>query len=218
MTRFTGTDVVCLRAERIVFEGLDFALEPGGALMLRGANGSGKSSLLRLMAGLGRPLSGTIAWDDTDIADDAEAHNRHLHYVGHADPVKPVLTVAENLAFWAALRDRADIAGAAGEALERLGIGHLASVPGQFLSAGQKRRVNLARVLTAPADLWLRDEPQSALDSQALMSLETAIADHRQQGGMVVVASHAEAGLKDAAPLDLGDFQAKLLESMGWAR
>ncbi|MCH7935881.1 MAG: heme ABC exporter ATP-binding protein CcmA [Proteobacteria bacterium] len=208
MTRFTGTDVVCLRAERIVFEGLDFALEPGGALMLRGANGSGKSSLLRLMAGLGRPLSGTITWNETDIADDAEAHNRHLHYVGHADPVKPVLTVAENLAFWAAIRGEADAAGAAAEALKRLGIGHLANVPGRFLSAGQKRRVNLARVLTAPAVLWLLDEPQTALDNQALRSLETVIADHRQQGGMVVVSSHAEAGLKGAVTLDLGDFQA----------
>ncbi len=218
MTRFTGIDVVCLRAERIVFEGLDFALKPGAALMLRGANGSGKSSLLRLMAGLGRPLSGTISWNDTDIADDPEAHNRHLHFVGHADPVKPVLTVVENLAFWAALRDRADTAGAAGEALERLGIGHLASVPGRFLSAGQKRRVNLARVLTAPTDLWLLDEPQTALDSQALRSLETAIADHRRDGGMVVVSSHAEAGLKDPVTLDLGAFQAQgATESTGWA-
>ena len=93
MTRFTGTDVVCFRAERIVFEGLNFALEPGGALKLRGANGSGKSSLLRLMAGLNRPLSGTIAWNDTDITDDPEAHNRHFHYVGHADPVKPASMV-----------------------------------------------------------------------------------------------------------------------------
>ena len=217
MTRFTGTDVVCLRAERIVFEGLDFALEPGDALMLRGANGSGKSSLLRLMAGLGRPLSGTIAWDGTDIAEDAEAHNRHLHYVGHADPVKPVLTVAENLAFWAAIRGGADAAGAAVDALQRLGIGHLAEVPGRFLSAGQKRRVNLARVLTAPAGLWLLDEPQTALDSQAAKSLENVIADHRRDGGMVVVSSHAEAGLKDAVTLDLGDFQVKLSESGGMA-
>ena len=162
MTRFTGTDVVCFRAERIVFEGLNFALEPSGALMLRGANGSGKSSLLRLMAGLSRPLSGTIAWNDTNITDDPEAHNRHFHYVGHADPVKPVLT--------------------------------------------------------APADLWLLDEPQTALDSQASRSLDAAIADHRQQGGMVVMSSHAEAGLKDAAPLDLGDFQAQgNAESTGWA-
>ena len=186
--------------------------------MLRGANGSGKSSLLRLMAGLSQPLSGTIAWNDTNITDDPEAHNRHFHYVGHADPVKPVLTVAENLAFWAAIRDRADTAGAVAEAMKRLGIDHLASVPGRFLSAGQKRRVNLARVLTAPADLWLLDEPQTALDSQASRSLDAAIADHRQQGGMVVMSSHAESGLKDAAPLDLGDFQAQeSLESTEWA-
>ncbi len=132
--------------------------------------------------------------------------------------MKPVLTVAENLAFWAAIRNRANTAGAVAEALERLGIGHLASIPGRFLSAGQKRRVNLARVLTEPADLWLLDEPQTALDSQASRSLDAAIADHRQQGGMVVMSSHAEAGLKDAAPLDLGDFQAQEnAESTGWA-
>jgi len=129
--------------------------------------------------------------------------------------------VAENLAFWAAIRardDPADTAGAVAEALERLGIGHLASVPGRFLSAGQKRRVNLARVLTAPADLWLLDEPQTALDSQAVKCLETVIADHRQRGGMVVVSSHAEAGLKDAVTLDLGDFQARgPAGSTGWA-
>jgi heme exporter protein A len=167
------------------------------------------------MAGLGRPLSGTISWDGADITDDAEAHNRRLHYVGHADPVKPALTVAENLAFWAAIRardDTADANGAAAEALERLGIGHLAGVPGRFLSAGQKRRVNLARVLTAASDLWLLDEPQTALDSQAAKSLDAAIGEHRQRGGMVVVASHAEAGLIDTATLDLGEFQAKLLE------
>ncbi len=210
MPHFTGTDLVCFRGERTVFNGLGFELTPGGALVLRGANGSGKSSLLRLMAGLGRPLSGALEWDSEDIADDAEAHNRRLHYLGHADPVKPVLTVAENLNFWSTLRggDGAENAkDAVPSALQRLGIGHLADVPGRFLSAGQKRRVNLARVLAAPAELWLLDEPGTALDRAAVKSLDDAIAEHRQGGGMVVVSSHAEKSLADSQDIDLGKFQ-----------
>ena len=210
MTLFTGTDLVCFRGERTVFQGLGFSLDEGGALMLRGVNGSGKSSLLRLMAGLGRPLSGAIQWQGEKIADDPEAHNRRLHYVGHADPVKPVMTVAENLVFWASLRtgdDAEAVHSAIETALGRLGIGHLAQVPGRFLSAGQKRRVNLARILSAPAELWLLDEPATALDRAAAKNLDDAIHDHRQAGGMVVVSTHAEAGLPGAGEIDLGKFQ-----------
>ena len=210
MTIFTGAGLVCFRGERTVFQGLGFSLDEGGALTLRGANGSGKSSLLRLMAGLGRPLSGAIQWRDEKIADDPEAHNRRLHYVGHADPVKPVMTVAENLIFWASLRTGGGVEAvrpAVETALGRLGIGHLASVPGRFLSAGQKRRVNLARVLAAPAELWLLDEPATALDRAAAKNLDDAITEHRAGGGMVVLASHAEAALEGARELDLGDFQ-----------
>lgn len=209
MTRFTGQDLVCYRGERTVFQGLDFDLEAGGALMLRGPNGSGKSSLLRLMAGLARPLAGVICWEDADIADDPEAHNRRLQYVGHADPVKPVLTVAENLAFWAAYRNAAD-AGADAvvqEALDRFGIAHLGPVPGRYLSAGQRRRVNLARILVAPAALWLMDEPATALDAQATKGLVDAIAGHRAAGGMVVVSSHQDAPLEGVAEIDLADYQ-----------
>ncbi len=216
MTRFTGTDLVCFRGERTVFNGLGFALAPGGALVLRGPNGSGKSSLLRLMAGLGRPLSGALQWSGEDIAEDPEAHNRRLHYLGHADPVKPVLTVAENLNFWAALRggDGAENGkDAVVSALQRLGIGHLAEVPGRFLSAGQKRRVNLARVLAAPAELWLLDEPGTGLDRAAVKSLDDAIDDHRQGGGMVVVSSHAEKSVADSRVIDLGQFQEGQLQA-----
>ena len=206
MTEFTGQDIHCFRGERTVFAGLDFALLAGGALVLRGPNGSGKSSLLRLMAGLARPQSGVIQWNGAAIAEDPEAHFGRLHYVGHADPVKAVLTVAENLAFWASLRTK-NGSGAADAALDGLGIGHLASVPGRFLSAGQKRRVNLARLLTAPAELWLLDEPATALDAPAVASLDDAMARHRSEGGMVILASHAEAALEGARELDLGEFQ-----------
>ncbi|MFQ5766257.1 MAG: heme ABC exporter ATP-binding protein CcmA [Rhodospirillales bacterium] len=216
MTPFTGQDLVCYRGERTVFQGLDFALEAGGALMLRGPNGSGKSSLLRLMAGLARPLAGVIRWEDADITDDPEAHNRRLQYVGHADPVKPVLTVAENLGFWAAFRAGPDagdggadvaVAAAVQGALGRFGIGHLAPVPGRYLSAGQRRRVNLARILVAPAALWLLDEPATALDAQAAKGLVEAIAEHRAGGGMVVVSSHQDAPLEGVREIDLADFQ-----------
>ncbi len=206
MSEFSGQDIHCFRGERTVFADLDFALAPSDALVLRGPNGSGKSSLLRLMAGLARPRDGVIQWDGTAIAEDPEAHFGRLHYVGHADPVKAVLTVAENLAFWASLRT-GNGGGAVGAALDGLGIGHLAAVPGRFLSAGQKRRVNLARLLTAPAALWLLDEPATALDAAARGSLDDVIARHRSEGGMVVLSSHSEAALEGARELNLGDFQ-----------
>ena len=207
MPQFTGVDLVCFRGERTVFAGLGFTLEPGSALLLRGPNGSGKSSLLRLMAGLAKPLSGSIKWDGENINADPEAHNANLHYVGHADPVKPVLTVGENLRFWALMKN----GGGKDEvtaALDQLGIGHLESVPGRFLSAGQKRRVNLARLLAAPAALWLLDEPATALDRAAAQSLDAAIETHRSGGGMVVISTHAEAAQKDAAIIDLATFHA----------
>ena len=209
MSPFTGTDLICFRGGRTVFAGLAFAVGPGDALILRGPNGSGKSSLLRLMAGLGRPLQGTIAWDGAPVFEDPEAHNARLHYIGHADPVKPVLTVAENLRFWTSLRSGSGDGGdAVSSALGRLGIGHLADVPGRFLSAGQKRRVNLARVLAAPAPLWLLDEPATALDRAAVKNLYDAIAEHRAGGGMVVTSSHAEEALPGAREIDIGRFRA----------
>ncbi len=223
MPLFTGTGLVCFRGERTVFAGLGFALAAGGALMLRGPNGSGKSSLLRLMAGLGRPLDGAIAWGAEPITEDIEAHNARIHYIGHADPVKPVLTVAENLMFWTSLRSKANVElrrkDGVGEAIQsalaRLGIGHLAEVPGRFLSAGQKRRVNLARLLAAPAPLWLLDEPHTALDRAAMKRLDDAIGEHRDGGGMVVMASHAEAAPGGAEAIDLGQFQERLSKEPG---
>ncbi len=205
MTLFSGRDLVCIRGERCVFDGLDFALEGGGALVLGGPNGSGKSSLLRLMAGLSRPAEGTLDWDGEEIVENPEAHNARLHYVGHQDAVKPVLSVAENLDFWAAQRTPGDGFGVA-PALGALAIAHLAEVPGRFLSAGQKRRLNLARILAAPAPLWLLDEPTTGLDSEATASLEAAIARHRAGGGMVVVATHVEMSLDGAGKLDLARF------------
>jgi heme exporter protein A len=203
---FTGTDLACLRGSRMVFVGLDFVLQPGGALLLLGPNGSGKSSLLRLMAGLLRPFRGDMTWRGTSLKDEPDALRGHVHYVGHADAVKPVLTAAENLKFWAAMDNRPDPGAAALQALTTLGVGHIAETPGRFLSAGQKRRLNLARVLAVPAPLWLLDEPTVALDKAGVKLLEGVIDDHRRRGGMVVLSTHADIALPGATALHLDDF------------
>lgn len=204
--QFSGVDLTCFRGGRMVFQGLSFALEPGGAIVLRGPNGSGKSSLLRVMAGLLPPSAGSLQWHDGAVEDEPEAHFQRLHYVGHHDAVKPVLTVGENIAFWARLRGSAD---GVQTALDTFAIGHLADVPGRFLSAGQKRRVNLARVLAAPATLWLLDEPTTALDVATVGRFERAVATHRAAGGMVVASTHAALAMADADVLNLDDFHAR---------
>lgn len=209
MNRFFGDNLTCFRGGRFVFAGLSFAVEEGGALVLRGPNGSGKSSLLRMMAGLLPPSAGALAWDDGRIDEEPEAHHERFHYVGHADAVKPVLTVAENVEFWARLRTPEPDTRAA---LEAFGIDRLADVPGRFLSAGQKRRVNLARVLAAPVRLWLLDEPATALDADAVRAVEAAIAAHRARGGMVVASTHQALGLDGGDVLDLADFQGEDLD------
>ena len=209
MSEFTGHTLTCIRGERRVFAQLDFTVGTGGALLLVGPNGSGKSSLLRVMAGLLRPIGGRVAWDGADIHEDGDAHNARLHYVGHLDAVKPVLTVGENVGFWAGLRGNGgNLETVVKESLETFGIGHLAEVPGRFLSAGQKRRVTLARLVASPAALWLLDEPTTALDRAAIANLEGAIAVHRAGGGMVCVCTHVDLGIEGAGTLDLGGFSA----------
>lgn len=204
MTLFEGRDLLCVRGERRVFANLDFAIPPGGLLVLTGSNGSGKSSLLRVMAGLLRPARGALYWDGAPVIGDPEAQAARLHYLGHLDAVKPVLSAAENLAFWAALHGRgaADVA----RALAAFDLTALAEVPGRMLSAGQKRRVALARLLAAPAGVWLLDEPTVGLDTASLERLNTAIAEHRGTGGRVIAATHAPIDAEGAETLDLGAF------------
>jgi heme exporter protein A len=206
MPLFAANDLTCLRGERLVFQGLSFAMDTGGALVLLGPNGSGKSSLLRLMAGLLRPFSGGMSWDGEPVSSDPDLHRSRVHYVGHLDAVKPVLSARENLAFWASMGGAADPMESAMAALERLGVPHIADVPGRYLSAGQKRRLNLARILAAPAPLWLLDEPSVALDRAGIGQLEEAIAEHRRGGGIVVVSTHAEIAIPGADTLHMDDF------------
>ncbi|MDE0538613.1 MAG: heme ABC exporter ATP-binding protein CcmA [Rhodospirillales bacterium] len=189
---FSGTQLTCIRGERLVFEDLGFSVEEGAALYLTGANGSGKSSLLRVMAALQRPAAGELCWNEADVWDDIPAHHDRTRYVGHADGVKPVLSIGENLAFWAAISaTRPEPAGHGVQtALSRVGLGELSDMPARFLSAGQRRRLNLARLLASPARLWLLDEPAAGLDEESAAVLESMIASHLARGGMAVVATH----------------------------
>jgi heme exporter protein A len=204
--RFAGDELTCVRGDRLVFEGVSFALESGGALVLEGPNGSGKSSLLRLAATLLKPAAGRLTWDGGDIAGDPDGHRARLAYVGHLDALKPALTVRDNLGFWARLNGGApDVAAAAVDAgLRRLRLDHLHDLPARFLSAGQRRRVNLARLLLKPVPLWLLDEPTAALDREAAGIVAEIIAEHRRGGGMVMAASHVDLGIDRAAVLRLG--------------
>lgn len=205
---FQGRRLACQRGGRLVFAGLDLSLDSGGALLLLGPNGAGKSSLLRILAGLLHPVAGHLTWAGQDLAEDPEAHAGRTHYLGHHDAIKPVLTVTEMVRFWARLHhdDAAAADRATYSALERFGLGHLADMPGRMLSAGQKRRVNLARLLAAPGQLWLLDEPTTALDRASITVLEAVLADHRAGGGLVVLSTHAEIALPGAAVLQLDRF------------
>ena len=204
MTLFSGHALACRRGERLVFRGLDFALDAGAALVLTGANGSGKSSLLRLMANLLPPQSGTLSWEGQAIGRDPAAHRARLHFIGHQDALKPVLTVFETVAFWGGLRGGDEATAVA--SLVRFGLDHLADSPCRLLSAGQRKRVSLARLLAGKASLWLLDEPTTGLDDASTHRLETVLAEHREAGGIVIATTHIPLGLADAQILSLGDF------------
>jgi heme exporter protein A len=208
-TEFSGADIRCIRGERVVFAGLSFAVVAGGALLLGGPNGSGKSSLLRVMAGLLPATAGVLRRDGADIHNDPESHRASLHYVGHLDAVKSVLSVTENLTFWAGMRspDR-DAARHVGAALDKFGLASLGDMPARLLSAGQRRRLSLARLIASQAPLWLLDEPTVALDAASVKIMVGCIADHRAGGGMVVLSTHIDLGIDAATTLALDDFSA----------
>lgn len=203
---FAGRELACIRGERPVFAGLSFRLPPGGALVLAGPNGSGKSSLLRVMAGLIAPAAGHLEWDGEPASAQPEQHRARLHYLGHQEALKPVLTVAENLRFWSSLGGGS--AAAAERALERFQLDHLAEVAGRLLSSGQRRRLALARLLASPAPLWLLDEPSVGLDAASIRRLTEVIAEHRAAGGAVAVATHQALDLPGAESLAMDDYPA----------
>jgi heme exporter protein A len=202
--RLTAVELACDRGERRVFAGVRFDIGAGDALAVVGANGAGKSTLLRLLAGLLPLAAGTLLWNGAAVGDDPEAHRARLHYLGHLDAIKPALTPAETLAFHARLRGQPADRSAVTAALAALGLARLADLPGRFLSQGQRRRAALARLLVAPASLWLLDEPTNGLDADSLGRLTEIIDNHRAAGGMIVAATHGGLDLGAHATLELG--------------
>ena len=197
-SRLLATELACARGGRTVFSALSFALAAGEALVVSGPNGAGKSTLLRAVAGLLRLAAGRLALEDGDgeatLAEQA-------HYLGHQDALKPSLTVAENLDFWTRYLDGgAPIM----PALDAVGLGSIARLPAAYLSAGQRRRLSIARLIAVERPLWLLDEPTSALDAAAQTMLAKLMRDHLAGGGMVLAATHGPIGLDGAKDLRLG--------------
>lgn len=188
MSRLEAEDLGCLRGGWPIFAGVTFALERGGALLLVGPNGAGKSSLLRLLAGYLPAAAGELRWDGVPVAKDPDLHRARTRYLGHLDAVKVPLSPQEDLAFWAALH--AQPARLVEEALAAFALEDLAARPGRLLSAGQRRRLALARLLVSPGPLWLLDEPTVGLDAAAQKALAAVVARHRAAGGLVVMATH----------------------------
>ena len=182
----------------MVFQGVNFELAAGQALALTGRNGSGKSTLLRLIAGLLYPATGTVALEGA--GEDASV-SEQAHYLGHLDAFKPALTVAENLAFWCRYLGPGQPTTAA---LAAVGLEGLAQLPAGYLSAGQRRRLSLARLRAIARPLWLLDEPTSALDSAGQEMLGALMRDHLAGGGMIVAATHGPLGI-EAKELRLGE-------------
>ena len=191
--------LAAFRGERLVFRDLSFTVPTGGALVLTGANGSGKSTLLRLLAGLVRPIAGRLLWDGEDALADLAAHAARVTYVGHLDAVKPGLTAAENLAFAARMGQ-----GSVDGALDAMALGDLAEVPARYLSAGQKRRLALARLVLSAAPLWLLDEPTVGLDTASQALVGAVLTAHRARGGIVVAATHVPLPMQEAEEFRLG--------------
>lgn len=199
----TATQLTCLRGERCLFEGLELALGPGEWLHVQGENGAGKTSLLRILAGLSPPARGEVRWQGEPIQRLAEDYRRHLLYLGHHGAVKEDLTPLENLRFAARLDDTPLDETSALAALARFGLRGREDLPVRFLSAGQKRRVLLARLAVRTAELWILDEPFTALDVKAVDMLAELIVEHVAQGGLVVLTSHQSIPLPNGQVLRL---------------
>jgi heme exporter protein A len=203
--RLIVENLACERGGRRVLSGVEFSLESGQALVVTGANGVGKSSLIRVIAGLVAPAAGHIHLEG-GMAE--RTPPEHCHYFGHLDALKPALSVRENLDFWAAFLAPAEGGGlrrAASlvDALETLGIAHTLDLPAAYLSAGQRRRLALARLLVVPRPIWLLDEPSSALDAASEATLAELMTAHLAAGGMIVAATHQELALPSVLDLRL---------------
>ena len=188
------SDLTISRGGIKVLEGLNLRLDAGQALVLRGPNGVGKTTLLRTIAGLQPPLSGQIETDPETLV-----------YAGHADGLKPTLTVEENLTFWARVFGTSNI----DSAIDAFELDALRTRPAGALSAGQKRRLGLARLLVTGRPIWILDEPTVSLDVDAVKMFAATVRAHLAQGGATLIATHIDLGLPDAGILDVGPYRAR---------
>jgi heme exporter protein A len=201
MTDLEVTGLACRRGGRPVFGDLSFSLAKGELLALTGRNGSGKTTLLRALALLVPADAGAIRWQGADVTGDRETWRRRIAWLGHLDGLKGDLTLAENLATACALAESGT--GRVGDALAAFDLGTLANRPARTLSAGQRRRAALARVVAVGATLWLLDEPLNALDTPSQAALRAALAQHLAAGGLVIAATHAPIDGPNAHTLEL---------------
>lgn len=195
--RVIATDLAAVRGARTIFAGRSFSLAPGELLAVTGPNGSGKSTLLRVVAGLLSPAAGTVAVDPAGEG----GIQASSAYLGHLDAMKPALTLGENLHFWNRLGGSARTVEAA---LDTVGLAHLVDLPAGSLSAGQRRRGAIARLLMTDRPLWLLDEPATSLDAASEATLAELVAAHLARGGMAIVAQHRSLSVPVSAELNLG--------------
>ncbi len=186
----SANDLECVRGTRRLFAGVSFRLHPGECLLVQGPNGSGKTSLLRILCGLARPERGEVRWNDAPIWRIDEEYRAELAYCGHSNALKDDLTPSENLLAAASLCGQPASRGAAADALEAFGVRQLDALPVRALSQGQKRRVGLSRLALAARRLWILDEPLASLDARAAQALAGLVDAHLERGGIAVLTSH----------------------------
>lgn len=199
--------LACARGERTLFTDMSFRLNVGQLLLVRGGNGRGKTSLLRLLCGLATPLDGEIRWRGEPIRRTRDVYHREMTYVGHVNGVKDDLTPLENLRMAAAIADRPMDEAHALETLCRMGLERCLDLPARVLSFGQRRRVALSGLVVAGARLWILDEPLTGLDVHGVALVESLLRDHVGKGGMVVMTTHQTLALDgvDTVPLTVGE-------------
>lgn len=200
--QLSGHELTCVRGERVIFDALNFEVGGGEALVVTGRNGVGKSSLLRILAGLIAPASGTIALEGAGEPEDNVRPAERAHYLGHRDALKASLTVRENLSFWQDFLGAERDEGMA--ALALVGLDDIAELPAGFLSAGQRRRLSVARLIAVKRPVWLLDEPSSTLDDAGQAMLATVMNAHLASGGLIVAATHSPLDLAPMRELKLG--------------